>query len=181
MKKALAILSFGLAACAANASYLYWQVDPTAGGNTAGSFTYDSARIGWYEASTVDPSMTLAERIDADKTSIGWSSAYDASEGGAMEIPAALKLDDIGGASGAGYVYFIELTNYNDGSPHVAFGEELTYSDLASMGYVSTDLPGASLVPLAWHGGTFNAVPEPTGALLMVFGLAFLGLKRRTA
>lgn len=181
MKKALVVLSLGLAACAANASYLYWQVDPTAGGNTAGSFNYDSARIGWYVASAVDPSVTLAERVASD--SIGWSAGYyDASDGGAMELSEALDLGSIGGNSGADYVYFIELMNYNSGNPtHVAFGEELTYAELVSKGYVSTDLPGSQLVPMTWHGGTFNAVPEPTGALLMVFGLAFLGLKRRMA
>lgn len=176
MKKALAILSFGLAACAANASYLYWQVDPTAGDNTAGSFTYDSARIGWYEASAVEPGRVA-------EGSVNWSDAYyDASEGGAMELSAPLNLDSIGYNSGAGYVYFIELTNYNNGNPtHVAYGEELTYSDLASKGYVSADLPDGHLVPMSWHGGSYSAVPEPTGALLMALGLAFLGLKRRTA
>ena len=180
MKTLFLALVFSTAAFAAHASYLYWQVDPSAGDNSASSFSgYNAARIGYY--STVDAKGRILADVNGVAEELGatYSAAKWIGEGVGMEAQAELDVSAVGFD---GYTYFIELVNW-DGERynHVAFGEELTYSDLASKGYVSTDLPGASLVPLAWHGGTFNAVPEPTGALLMVFGLAFLGLKRRMA
>ena len=86
---------------------------------------------------------------------------------------------DVSSFESGSYVYFIELVNFDNAKAHVAYGEAMTYVDMVKKEYVDT---GLSVRPTAvWHGGTYNAVPEPTGALLMVFGLAFLALKRRTA
>ena len=179
MKTLILAIAFATAVSAAHASYLYWQVDPAAGDNTASSFSdYNAARVGYYSTAGANGQILADVNGDASQLGAKFSDAMAVSDG-AMGARAELDVSAVGAD---GYTYFIELVNW-DGKQynHVAFGEELTYSDLASKGYVSTDLPGGQQVPATWHGGTYNAVPEPTGALMMVLGLAFLGLKRRTA
>lgn len=86
---------------------------------------------------------------------------------------------DVSSFESGSYVYFIELVNFENAKAHVAYGEAMTYADMVQKEYVDT---GLSVSPTAiWHGGNFNAVPEPTGALMVLFGMAFLGLKRRKA
>lgn len=176
MKKTFLFVSMLFAGFALNAAYLQWQVDSNAGdGNTAGSFSFDSARIGYYTATEETKGKTLAELEDAGNI-IKYDSAVYAADGGLMETSALSNINE-------GYTYFIELVNYNEANiKHVAYSEALAYSDLAAKGYVSSELPSEGMrLPATWHGGTYNAVPEPTSALMMMLGLAFLGLKRRVA
>lgn len=71
--------------------------------------------------------------------------------------------------------FYVELIN-SSGEAIARSGTEL-YADLASNGYIAE---GASEVAMAtWHPSGYKAVPEPTSALLMMMGVAFLGLKRR--
>jgi len=175
----LVMIDFVLAAVASPASYLLWQVDPTSpeeGGNTAGDYSYTDARIGWYETAAAESGQTLADLDAAGMVQYG--DAYQV-ENGVMVAPASFDMS----ALGANYTYFIELVNYDTASfGHVAYGESLSYADLASKGYVSQSFSVDSIaLPAVWHGGSFNPVPEPTGAVLMVFGMAFLGLKRRVS
>lgn len=180
MKKAYLFASVLFAGFALNASYLMWQVDPSSaedGGNTAGAFAgqYNAARIGYYQTSQATPGATLADMEKAGGIISYTDEVYPAS--GAMSSPASLDLSSLG----AGYTYFIELVNYDSTANHIAYGEALAYSDLAAKGYVSSELPSDGMkLPATWHGGTYNAVPEPTSVLMVMFGLAFLGLKRRT-
>lgn len=172
MKKFVLSVAIGLAAWAGNAAYLYWQVDSSAGDNSASSFEgYNAATIGYYEGSAADGTW-LQNRTG--KTELG---TFDAT-GGSMGAPAAI---DISSLTDGSYTFYIELVNYDsvgDTLTHVAYGEEFTYQQLVDKGFVGTDLK-PSLVSAAWHGGTYHAVPEPTGALMLVIGMAFLGLKRR--
>jgi len=166
-----------LAAVSGNASYLLWQVDPASqegGGNTAGEFSYTDARIGYYETSAAGSGQTLSDLAAAGQLSYG--DVYQA-EAGAMAAPASFDLSSLG----AGYTYFVELVNYDTAVvSHVAYGEALSYADLASKGYVSQSLPTDTItLPKVWHGGNFNAVPEPTGAVMLMLGMAFLALRRR--
>ena len=77
-----------------------------------------------------------------------------------------------------GYSYYIELMS---DTTTVAVSQGLTYAD--SLAKVSQTLggdavSGGSQLAL-WSGGSAYAVPEPTGALLVMIGAAMLGLKRR--
>lgn len=183
MNKLIAGFVVALAAVTANASYLYWQVDTGAGDNTASAFSYEGARIGYFKNSDGANYGDLAAMAEAKPSIITWdSSAYgtpDKSMGGMAEF----QIDAPTFSDPSSFSFFIELVNYNESSQkfeHVAYSEVLTYDNLVAKNYVDTGLK-ADFVPTIWHGGTYNAVPEPTGALLMALGLAFLGLKRRMA
>ena len=55
----------------------------------------------------------------------------------------------------------------------------MTYTQLANAGYIHPkfDLnPPASMI---WTPGSFQAVPEPSGGLLTLMGVALLALRRR--
>jgi len=182
MKKLIACFLLVVAVTTANAAYLYWQVDTAAGDNTASSFgtEYNAARIGYYLTSKASSYATLKERegVNLDDGGVAYvvSDGYYGVSSGSMGAPASLDMSTI--ASAENYSYFIELVNYNSGtSTHVAYGEDLSYADLVAKNYIDTGLKG-NFVPTTWHGGEYHAVPEPTSALMMVFGLAFLGLKR---
>lgn len=71
--------------------------------------------------------------------------------------------------------FYIELFNAENES--VAVSKGMSYSDLAAMGAITTTLV---TIPTAWTGGSY-AAPEPTSGLLMLLGVAALGLKRRKA
>jgi len=176
----LLILMLGvLAVASASASFLLWQVEPTSledGGNTADDYSYTDARIGYYETSAANSGQTLAG-LDAAGI-VRYGDVYQV-DGGAMVAPANFDMSNLG----ADYTYFIELVNYDAANVgHVAYGEALTYAELASRGYVSPSFSVDSIaVPKVWHGGAFNAVPEPTGTVLLVFGMSFLALRRRVS
>lgn len=175
MKKAILVCSVLMAGLVLRAEYLNWQVTPSAGDNNAGDFSYAGAQLGYVTLSDLASGKTLADLAAAGKTGTV-AGKYPVSSG-EMASPAGVDLATLGLTDYmTAYAYYIELINAD--SAHVAYGEALSYSDLAAKGYVTSELPK---IPTVWHGGTFNAVPEPTGALLMVFGLAFLALKRRTA
>ena len=171
MKRTLFCATVALASIAANASYLYWQVDDSSviaynetapEGYTIGSDAYamlksDNSNASGYTTYGADGQVT------DNKASIG-SSYYS----------------NIG--TDAGYSYFVELYNNNgdliarsqsinssSGSDWTSgYAESLRTSDLASIPSVNV-----------WHAGNFRAVPEPTSAILMLFGAAMLGLKRK--
>ena len=80
-------------------------------------------------------------------------------------------------ASCSGYSYYIEMLAYTSATEYttVAIGETFAYSQLSLV----TDL---SSVPVSsvFHGGSFQAVPEPTGGMLVLVGMALMALKRKT-
>lgn len=171
MKKLLwGLLIVGAAFCA-QAEYLYWQV------------TQD----------TIDESKFLSENLEKGVTYFGQLRygegtdylnylTYDENMG---VIPSGEKvlvdLDVLAGDPTANS-YYIEILKYDDVKKDfvgVAKSEVTSYADLSKNGYIGDVLKLPTLE--AWTGGVGYTVPEPTGALMMLFGMAFLGLKRRKA
>ena len=74
---------------------------------------------------------------------------------------------------GAGYNYYIELLN---GDEDVVWtGYQYSYADIVAKGGIYTKgTPAGSPLDM-------GAVPEPTSGLMMLLGLALLGLKRKKA
>ncbi len=159
-----ALLVFGALMASADDSYLYWMIGDTspytesnyttvrvAAEDGSGNVTY----LDLYGPSGDDLELTslTSEQINSLK-----------SEGQALYA----KL-----ASGTSYSsFFIELLN---GDSLVAQSETLSYSQAVAQ-YITT----ANSMSLAtmWAATSF-AIPEPNSGLLMLVGIAALGLRRR--
>ena len=174
MKKTLLALAF-LSSLSTQAAYLYWQVDSDS--ENTSSFNYNAARIGWFETSQRESYPDLATMEAAGKINYD-STTYKAGADGNHEVSIPSDLSSLVQNDLGAYSFFIELVNYNATPSHVAYGEALSYQELVEKNFVDT---GMTVITPAtvWHGGSYNAVPEPTSALMMLLGVAFLGLKRR--
>lgn len=85
----------------------------------------------------------------------------------------------LGDYSREGVQFMIELGTYAGPDDWTAYA----YSSLADYGRLLVDHHIQEMTDLAvpstpWEGGAF-AIPEPTGASLLVWGLAVLGLRRK--
>ncbi len=169
MKRTLFCATVVLASIAANASYLYWQVDDSAvqSYNTTAPAGY-TIESGAYAMLKSDNSKSGYDTYGADgqvtdnKAPIG-SSYYS----------------DIG--TDAGYSYFVEL--YNASGAPIARSQSINSSSTEWTAAYTDSLRTSNLAEIpsvsVWHAGNFRAVPEPTSAILMLFGAAMLGLKRK--
>lgn len=182
MKKLVCIALTVLSVQVVNAAYLYWQVNTD---------TLESAAdaTSWY----TDGSVNVA-KVYGSSDGSSWSSqtiylngSETAKAGGEWyaTVPSASAYQvnvDVADLSTSTYTYYIELGNYSNSSyTPVARGEQTMVKDLYSStgtGSITTSLSDIATISL-WHGGTYSAVPEPTSAILMLFGAAFLGLKRK--
>lgn len=181
MKKLILILGVISAAFAANASFLYWQVS-----EGAYTETYNSARLifandyieNWGEYSATKNSGVI--------TADGIYHEYSSSKETVKVAPDVAYVADIGGlTSGSSYSYWVELYNNDTRVALSQIGHINNYVSESATDYVYADATGltTSLSEVAavavWHSGGYTAVPEPTSAVLMLFGAAFLGLKRK--
>lgn len=173
MKKILLMAIVGVLAHASNAAYLYWQVssDDLLGASDATS---------WY---TTDGGSVNAARIyDARGTKQSTILLNGADIGDTAGVPTSTPYAiDIGTVTdGASYSYYVELGNYAS-STFTAVArsatETIQYNASGSTPITTTLQDVARVAP--WHAGYYRAVPEPTSAILMLFGAAMLGLKRK--
>lgn len=177
MKRALLFVGIMLAS-AANASYLLWQVDADEYARS-----YDTASVVLMQTSDGGSTWTRVGNLyskdvaDKDDSSVT-ATAY-------MGTPVNTAYVDLGTLDDTStYAFYIELLNYNGGDSYsfVADSKAVegvrTYSSLASSGAIVTELSAASIVH-AWSAGGSYGVPEPTSGLLMMLGLALVGLRRR--
>ncbi len=107
-----------------------------------------------------------------------------------------VEIEDVGGYWGAGvpdgnqspisaysagspeYSFIVEIGNiYNDSWTTVAQSSAVTYSLLADYIQPTFSIDPGTLP--AWTPGQFTAVPEPSGGLLTMMGLALLALRRK--
>ncbi len=175
MRKAIFALSVAVAVSSANASYLYWQVDSS----TASGLTYDGARVFASNDSGATKTYLNIGYGDFD------SGNFIPFAGQKVQIPlyeaVVAEIDTSLYGKGSDYSFYIELINYSDGAfvAQTDVSSAMTYADLEAKHYVGADLSPVSMA--VWHGGSYTTVPEPTSAMLVLFGLAGLALKRRTA
>ena len=173
MNKILLMLGVLLAATMANAAYLYWQVDSSDyGDNVTGANVYYSIDGG--------QTKTKLTTYGLDEDS-GNLVAIDNPE---ADILYAIDMSDSDTWNNS-YSYYIEVVNSTPSGPTSTYSEGITGGDLlqryTEAGGTTTasglgDVASANVV--AWHGGT-QIVPEPTSGLLMLFGAAMLGLRRK--
>ena len=155
MKK-LIILAFAALFCATTqAAYLYWQVsDESAQAFTSANYAVlkqSDANGVFHDVQTVE-----FDAGSAPMMSMEWSEVaeHDFSK------------------------FYVELYNYdsvNNEWESLAVTQQATYDSLVQSGALTSSLVS---IPTAWTGGTV-VVPEPTSALMILLGIAALGLKRR--
>ena len=188
MKTILFAIAAVVASVGAHAEYLYWQVQSSDLPDFASDAT--GARVFVSNDNGVS---------DRHYLNIGYAD-YDTGFGNigyAVQVPVndtSLVAEFDSSTYGSGnYAFFIELINYAEtyrtsdaatpaynatGTPFKGqTAEGQSYAQLAEHGYVGTDLSPINMS--VWHGGAYSPVPEPTSAMLVLFGLAGLALRRR--
>lgn len=171
-------------ASADEAGILYWMVNnPTIvrNGETVASlkdytspegYVADAARVvatkdgetvflNLYEGTTVGGDFSLTEMIDIDL------------DGDFCAGPVVASLPGLNAES---YTYAIELGAFDSvgGWVTLAVSDPRTFGEIAEF----SKLDGLSLPAAIWNPTTYN-VPEPTGGLLSLLGLAVLALRRK--
>ena len=177
MRKLLFASFIAFAAFAANAAYLYWQVDDAAIDTYNGtlSSSSDSAYAG---------SGVYFKLKDSAGNYYGGAAGDPGSTYGTSGVVAGGKA-----ATGSyyssgineGFSYYVEM--YNSDNWLIARSASISSPSSDWTAGYSENIRTANLstIPTVeiWHVGGFVAVPEPTSAMLMLLGAAFLGLKRK--
>lgn len=183
MKKLLLGFAFVLASTAANAAYLYWQIDTsqfeTREINSATTYWFNGHQISAVRIANAtdhgyvgeEDFVSFADPLTAASVPIGTAVQYS---GGDVLVAAV--------AESGSYSYYVEIVGYDsavygEGTGVIGVSSEyLTYAD--SHGKIVDTLDTIASVPTAWTGGTY-AAPEPTSGLLLLVGASLLALKRR--
>lgn len=171
MKKILLTTATALAAFVVNASYLYWQVDIDGDAYNATvneeSYKFDG---GYFVLKNTTNSSTY-DLYDAD----------GAVANGHAEL--GVQYYSIVDNNTSDFTYYVEMYNSSGnliaksatlsgsaGEPSGIYSEVQATTELSEIPTVSVNF---------WHPSSFAPVPEPTSAILMLFGAAMLGLKRK--
>ena len=181
MKKILFGMAVALAAFSSQAAYLLWQVSDA----KVSSDSYLTS-----QGVTTTPGEYYARlRYGTGNEYVNWATWSDSTPApinvalggdGSMDDAIAVNLASIS-ADPTAYSFYIEVVNYNSAAgtyETVAKSEIQNYSSLAGNNYI-VDFDRISMAAV-WTGGAYS-VPEPTSAMLVLVGVAFLGLKRRRA
>ena len=169
MKKLFIAAAIGFIACSTHAAYLYWQ------GNSDdlkdAEIEANYARVVAVDEGGNETILNMADKVTG-VTQDGKSLSVVGPD------TAVINLSQLTDPSA--YSFFIELVNFNSVSFDVVgkTATNLTYADLVQRQFV--DVGDVMMIPQAnvWHGTPYS-VPEPTGAMLVMFGLGLLALKRK--
>ena len=172
MKKLFLTLGIVLAATLANASILYWQLDTS-------DYTGDDAAYAVLNTTSGQSGTVYGLRKNA-------SGEFEAVEVTELQSGATYYIDteDWGGDEyfSSDYSYYVELYN-SAGNPIEYTGYQVKGDDFIQYADTggTTDLGDIDPASVAvFHSGSnMTVVPEPTSAILMLFGAALLGLKRK--
>lgn len=161
-------------ALVSHAAYLYWQVDAS---DYPGA-EFDHAVVKYFASpNTIDSvnASAASGRITSYNPATE-EATFDTS--GSKGYTYTVDLSTI--ANAETYSYYIELQN-SAGGFVARSTESMTYAQLKqNASIVDADLAlGVAPIATVWHGSPYTPVPEPTSAMLMLFGAAFLGLKRK--
>jgi len=167
MKKLFLTLGVVLAASMSNAAYLYWQLDNS----------YDDATNVEIKDSTGAVIQAYGLGQDADGNPILVEVGSDN-----MRNDLVYAIDE--SSLNESYSYYIEVTHSNSSkttSARIEYKDLVAYTSGSATTSLSEIGEGEAAVPI-WHatsGGDMTPAPEPTSAILMLFGAAMLGLKRK--
>lgn len=151
------LLIAGVAAHAEYSSYFYWQVD-----DSVADFSYAQLRL-----SGGSQYFTIG---DTAYTKVGAETTGGATLGQTTLAVAA----NLGSYASSEYSFLVEVFGEDDGL--LAFSDTFSYDDIAGS-FVYSDM-GSTLSGTA-YGVSVSNVPEPTSGVLLLLGLAALGLRRK--
>ena len=156
MKKLIIVLllTVGVVAHAEYSSYFYWQVD-----DSAADFSYAQLRL-----SGGSQYFTIG---DTAYTKVG------AAEGDLGRTTLAVAAN-LGAYASSEYSFLVEVFGEDDGL--LGWSDTFAYDDISGS-FVYSDM-GSTLSGTA-YGVTISSVPEPTSGVLLLLGLAALGLRRK--
>ena len=178
----------------ADSGVLYWMVDAGAvvnGADPESQGVRDYLRV--YEAAAEGSWSAARVRVVGGADDI-FLDLYDGNAG-YMPGEDGIDFDTFGGVWGAGvpdgiqspissgtpeYSFILELGNVTDSSwTTVAQSSSMTYTKLVDAGYIHPSFDIKPPESAIWTPGSFQAVPEPSGGLLTLMGVALLALRRR--
>lgn len=167
------LLAFGIAAVGWTlpAAYLNWQISSGSTDPDVTGYDFAGARV----VAVAEGGETTQLEAANPSTGVTQSGVVTVKEGSI----AVINLSQLGDPTA--YSFYIELVNWDEAlGAHTVVGmsTQQTYAQLASGGYIDT---GLSLSPAAaniWHG-TAYMIPEPTGGMLVLMGLALAALGRK--
>jgi hypothetical protein len=149
-----------LAGASASAGTLYWQVTADTGKTFGEAWLVAEAKEGG--------ALSYIEGVDSD---------------GQSPSSTALTQTDISAYEGDGYLFYVEMCNYNSATGDydpVATGYKYSYDELVSSGYVAASPLEVNDAIAAASGANFGSpIPEPSSGLLLLIGGAMLALRRR--
>jgi len=185
MKKLIAFAFLAGAVGVVNADYLLWTVQDAEidAFEAEQSVTVAKVRVGRAPAGTTwlytasDPVASYATdgvNLGTEGIAYGGESGFDQTDSFKIDI------DSIGGDS---YSYYIELlsssgevlgrSTTNGGTAYETYANLQKLAVTGSIG----DVPPATAA--VWHGGGFEAVPEPSSMALLALGAGLVGLRRK--
>lgn len=169
MKKCLISVFSVVTALALNADVMKWQV------NDASLAGYNGARLMYSSENSTTPTTPNAPLAETDLIS---------GRGDVVQVDLASAV----GQSANAMYYYIEVGNYNGDifTASKVMGA-YSYDQLISAGVIapssmnppSGKMFGDTSVTIAGSPSSYNAVPEPGTATLILLGMAIAGLKRR--
>ena len=151
---------------------LYWMVDQGSGD----AIEFSVARVKYINSS--DDSTGYLTLVDENG---GTSQGILASGGSLPGTSTAATWADLAGMTGSEYTFLVELlaSDGHGGLTAVGGSEAKSYSDLVTAGSIAPNALNIGTVDLTAWTGTSYAIPEPSGALLMLVGGSLLALRRR--
>lgn len=164
MKKFIALFAIIFAATLANAAYVKWSVT---GADTVADFSY--ASLAYYTTSDADLTILHAYK---------WLDGSESTNNSKWNIDATAQAAYVDALADYSNVTFVAVA-YNQSGEQIALSETVAGTTLG--GYIMNDSAGA--IPdfekdvMVFSMG--EAIPEPTSGLMLVLGLAMLGLKRK--
>lgn len=162
MKKILSFAIVALTAFAVKAEYLYWQVDQ------ANSATSSSDYVQLWTSTTDGATF-----YDSSFTKLGGTQSTEG--GGFVQF-------DVGDSSSY-KAYFVEYLTYDSSNNEYTSlgGYTGSWNELANAKALSSALSDSAASMVAYTGGTYKNVPEPTSGLMLLMGMALVALKRKRA
>ena len=177
MKKLLLFTALVFGALVSNASYLYWQVNSADITNSSDKdFTYTSPIYAVFHDANKNGAAVDVKYYDQSSGQV--KSAGSNGVLAPSDMVYAIDTSNLT-ENGGSYSYYIELVNSSGDfvgqQKQVTSTQASTYTDAGN----TTTLFNLPTSTAIWHATGFSNAPEPTSAILMLFGAAMLGLKRK--